>query len=337
MAEEGDNQKIDGVEKAAILLLTLGEDIASQVLKYLGATEVQKIGSKMTKIENLTQEKLKAVAEDFKGEMTSNISVGGNEYIRSVLTKALGEERADMVIDRIIEGVEGSSLDALKWMEPKLVADMVRSEHPQTIAVILAHLEPEQGSQIISYLRPDLRSEVIMRLATMESIAPGAMKELEESIKHQLAGNPAVHNKSIGGVKVAAEILNQMESSTESAIVSDIEKMNGELATSIQEQMFVFADLAKVDDRGIQTMLKEVSNDQLAIAFKVADDDLKEKFFKNMSERARDMLKEDMETRGPVKLSEVEKAQQDIVKIARRLAEEGNITIGGKGGEEVLV
>ncbi len=335
MAEGG--EKLDGVEKAAILLLSIGEDVASEIMKYLNPAEVQKIGSQMSKIEDLTQDKLIEVSKDFQEDIGSKVTIGGNDYIKSVLTKALGNETADMVIGRIGEGVEGSGLDALKWMDAKVVSDIIANEHPQTIAVILSHLEPEQSGEVMSFFRPNRRSEIIMRLATLESITPGAMRELEESINQQLSGSMSTHNRAVGGVKLAAEILNQMDSSSESEILSEIEKTDGELAGNIQEQMFVFADLTQLDDRGIQALLKEVSSDQLSVALKVAEDEFKEMIFRNMSERARDMLKEDMETRGPMKLSEVESIQQEIVKLAKKLADEGTIVLGGAGGEEVLV
>lgn len=334
---KAENKSMGGVEKAAVILLSLGEDIASEVMKHLGPVEVQKIGSHMAKIEGLSPNELDVIAKEFEEEMHSSISSGGSEYVKNVIMKALGPDKANAIINRIIEGGEGSGLEALKWMEPKVVADLIRDEHPQTIAVILSYLEPEHASQVMLNLPIKIRSDVIMRVATMESVSPDALRELENAIMHRISGSVSIHTKSIGGVKIAAEILNQMDSSNENAIISDIEKSNTDLAGRIQEQMFVFADIINIDDRGIQTMLKEVSSDVVALALRVADDTLKEKFFRNMSERAAEMLKEDMETRGPVKLSEVEKSQQEIVRTARKLAQEGKIVIGGKGGEEQLV
>ncbi len=331
------DKSINGAEKAAILLLSLDEDVASEVMKHMGPTEIQKISAEMTKVEELPKERLETVAGEFNKEIGTVISVGGSEYVKNVLTKALGQDKADAIIDRVVEGVEGGGLEALRWMDPKVVGDMIKDEHPQTIAVIISHLEPEHASSVLACLNARLRTDVLLRVATMESISHEAMKELEETIKQQLSGGVAMHNKSLGGVKIAAEILNQMDSTSEGEIISDIEKVNGELAAKIQEQMFVFADLIKADDRGIQELLKEVSSDQLAVALKVADDALKEKIFKNMSERARDMLKEDIDTRGPMKLSEVEAVQQEIIKTARGLEEEGKLVIEGKGGEETLV
>ncbi|MBI5327256.1 MAG: flagellar motor switch protein FliG [Deltaproteobacteria bacterium] len=329
--------KKDGVEKAAMLLLSMGEDLASDVMKYLSPTEVQRIGSQMTKIEGLSHEALNQVVKDFEGEMQSTISSGGSEYVKKVLTKALGSDKAATIIDRIIEGGEGGGLETLRWMEPKVVADLIRNEHPQTIAVIVSYLEPEHAARVIAHFQPRTRANVVMRVATMESISPGALKELEEAVKQRIAGSVSAHTRFVGGIKMAAEILNQMDTSSETAIISEIEKNNAEVSTKIQEQMFVFADIIGIDDRGMQTILKEISNDILVLALKVASDELKEKFFKNMSERASEMLKEDMETKGPVKLSEVEKAQQEIVKTVKRLEQEGKIVTGGKGGEEQLV
>lgn len=332
-----ENKSMNGVEKAAVILLSLGEDIASDVMKHMGPTEVQKIGSQMTKIEGLSQNELDVVAKEFEGEMRSSVSSGGSEYVKNVIMKALGPDKANAIINRIVEGGEGSGLEALKWMESKVVSDLIRNEHPQTIAVIVSYLEPEHASQVLLNLPVKIRSDVVMRVATMESISPDALRELEGAIIQRISGSVGMHTKTIGGIKIAAEILNQMDTSTENAIIGEIEKSNTDLAAKIQGQMFVFADLINIDDRAIQTVLKEISNDIVAMALRVADDTLKDKFFKNMSERAADMLKEDMETRGPVKLSDVEKAQQEIVRITRKLEQEGKIVIGGKGGEEQLV
>lgn len=332
------NEKLNGSEKAAILLLSLEEDLASEIMKHMGPTEVQKISSYMTKIEGFTAERFTAAAEDFCGAMGSTVASGGGEYVKKILTKALGPEKAGAIMDRIMEGNEGGGLDALRWMDPKTVANLIRDEHPQTIAVIMCYLEPEHACEVVSYLQPRLRHEVVMRVATMESVSKDAMRELEEAIKQQLSGNIAtIHQKAVGGIKIAAEILNHMDMSVENTIMAEVEKINSELATKIKDQMFVFADLASVDDRGMQSLLQEVSSEHLAFALRVADEALKEKFFKNMSERAREMLQEDMETRGPVKLSEVEKIQREILEKARKLEQEGKLVIEGKGGGEVLV
>jgi len=330
-------KELSGVEKAAVLLLSLGEELASEIMKHLGPEEVQKLIDQMTKMDGLSQESFTQVAGEFQKEMESTIVFGGKEYVKKIVTKALGPEKASSILDRMVEAGEGNGLRSLRMMEPHIVADLIKNEHPQTIAVIMAHLEPEQASQVMTHLPANLRADVVMRIATMESVTPEALHELEEAITMQLSGSTVMHSKNVGGIKTAAEILNHLDSSNESAIISEIEKANSEIAAKIQEQMFVFADLVHIDDRGIQEILKEVSNDLLVLALKVADDNLKEKIFKNMSSRARDMLKEDMETRGPVRLSEVEKAQQEIVKIARQLEQEGRIMIGGKGGGEVLV
>ncbi len=329
--------KNEGPEKAALLILTLDEELASEVLKNLGPTEIQKITRAIANIREVTQEMIEEVAREFEERATSTITLGGDEYIKKILTRALGPEKADAILERILEGEEGGGLEQLKWMDPKVVADMVKNEHPQTIAVVLAHLEPEQAGEILTNLPERTRQEVILRLATMDSIPAEAVRELEEAITEQLKGVVSSRSRSIGGIKTAAEVLNYLDTASEKAIMEAIEKVDSELASKIQDEMFTFSDLVKIDDRGIQTILKEIPNEQLVLALKTADDELKEKIFRNMSERAREMLKEEMETKGPVRLSEVEKAQKEILSVVRRLEAEGKIVIGGKGGEEVLV
>lgn len=329
--------KNEGPEKAALLILTLDEELASEVLKNLGPTEIQKITRAIANLREVTQEMIEEVAREFEERATSTITLGGDEYIKKILTRALGPEKADAILERILEGEEGGGLEQLKWMDPKVVADMVKNEHPQTIAVVLAHLEPEQAGEILTNLPERTRQEVILRLATMDSIPAEAVRELEEAITEQLKGVVSSRSRSIGGIKTAAEVLNYLDTASEKAIMEAIEKVDSELASKIQDEMFTFSDLVKIDDRGIQTILKEIPNEQLVLALKTADDELKEKIFRNMSERAREMLKEEMETKGPVRLSEVEKAQKEILSVVRRLEAEGKIVIGGKGGEEVLV
>ncbi len=333
-----DAKKISGLEKASVLLMVLGEDIASEVMKYLSPTEVQKLGVSMANTEDLPTEKVKVVAEEFVNEAKGKLAFVGDDYVKNVLVKALGPDKANSIIERIGQGAETGGIDALRWMDPKLVADILRLEHPQIVALTLAHLEPEQTSEVIQHFPQRLRSDVILRIATMENIAPGAMKELEDVLKSQLTSSTSasMRTRFVGGTKTAAEILNRMDTAIEGAIMADVEKFNVDLAEEIQKQMFVFADLIKVDDRGLQMTLKEVSSEHLVLALKGADDAIKEKFFKNMSERASEMIKEDLESRGPVKLSDVEKAQQEVVRIAKKLAEEGKIIIGG-AGEEVVV
>lgn len=333
-----DTKKISGIEKASVLLMILGEDIASEVMKHLSPTEVQKLGVSMANTEDLPTEKVRVVAEEFVNEAKGKLAFVSDDYVKNVLMKALGPDKANAIIERIGQGAETGGIDALRWMAPKLVADILRLEHPQIIALTLAHLEPEQTSEVIQHFPQRLKSDVILRIATMENIAPGAMKELEEVLKTQLSSSASasMRTRFVGGTKTAAEILNRMDTATEGAIMADVEKFNIDLAEEIQKQMFVFADLLKVDDRGLQMTLKEISSEHLVLALKGADDVIREKFFKNMSERAAEMIKEDIESRGPVKLSDVEKAQQEVVRVAKKLAEEGKIVIGG-AGEEVVV
>jgi len=334
MAENQNN----GYEKAAILLLTLGEDVASEVMKNLDAKEVRLIGSYLSKSSKIDSERVRTVIKEFYEIANSPDSFvfGGEDYGRSVLTKAMGSEKAGKVMENLAISSENKGLESLKWIDPRGIANLIRSEHPQTIALILAHLDADHASQVVALLPAAIRSDVMLRIATIEGVSPGVIREIEEVLNHELQMGGNVVEKQIGGPDVVAQILNSLDRSNESTIMSNIEQSHPEMAEKIRKLMFVFEDLINIDDRGMQEIMKEVSKEDLMMSLKGAGDEVKSKFFKNMSERAAQGLKEDMEAKGPIRLSDIEKSQQTILKVVKRLGEEGKIVVGGKGSEELV-
>ena len=332
------NSNLSGVEKAAIFLMTLGEANAAQIIKHLGPREVQKIGTAMAAMQNVSRDMVKtSVAEFVVGmQRQTPLGIGNDDYIRKVLTDALGDEKAKSMIDRILIGGSTKGLESLKWMDAKGVAELIRFEHPQIIAIVLSYLDSDQSAQVLSLLPENTRGDLMMRIATMDGVQPAAMKELNDMLEVQLRGGAQGQNSGMGGLKCAANILNFVDRTAEAKISEVISEHDPELAGKIQDLMFTFDNLAEVDDRGIQTLLREVSSDNLVLALKGSEEAIKAKIFKNMSQRAGDMLREDLETRGPVKLSDVEAAQKEIVTIARRLADEGQISLGGAAGEALV-
>ena len=326
-----------GAERAAILLLTLGEQEAAQVLKHMGDKEVQRIGAAMAQLSNVSREEVHSVIAEFTAsvETQTSVGIGADEFLRKVLVDALGPGKAESVIDRINIGRNSKGLEALKWMDSRAVAELIRQEHPQIIAIVLAYLEADQAAEVLSMLPDSVRPEVIARVALLDGVQPTALSELDDIIEKQFAGKSTSKTSVLGGAKAAANIINFLEPSQESALMEQVAKNDGALAARIEELVFVFDNLLDLDDRSMQELLRQVSSDQLLIALKGADEVLKEKMFKNMSQRAAEMLKDDLEAKGPVRLSEVEAAQKEILKEARKLAEAGTITIGGKGEQYV--
>ena len=327
-----------GVEQAAILLLTLGEQDAAQVLKHLGAKDVQRVGQAMAQLSGVSREEVSQVLGRFATRVEQQTSVGINsdEYVRKVLNEALGTERAGGVIDRILRGRSSRGLEAVKWMEPRAVAGMLRNEHPQVIAIVLSYLEAEQAALVLGALPQEIQSDVIVRVASLDGVQPAALNELDEALEKQFTGKSMSKATGFGGPKAAAEILNLVGVAPEGRIIEEIAKTNADLSQKLQDLMFIFDDLIAIDDRGMQELLREIPGDKLIIAMKATTEEMKEKFFKNMSERAAQMLKDDLEAKGPVKLSEVEAAQKEIILTARRMADEGKVQLGGKGGEEYV-
>lgn len=328
-----------GVERAAILLMSLGEHEASEVLKHMEPKVVQKLGTAMAGLENIAKDRVTHVLGEFLQTVDNQtaLGVGSEDYIRKILVKAVGEDKAGGLIDRILHGGNTKGLENLKWMEPRAVAELIRLEHPQIVAIVLAYLDAEQSAEVIGLLPENMRQDVIMRIATLDGIPPSALNELNDVMEKQFTGKSgSVKSSSVGGVKAAANILNFMDSSVEGALIGKIREADENLAQGIEDLMFVFENLAEVDDRGIQALLREVASEHLVLALKGGSDLVKEKIFKNMSKRAGDMLRDDLEAKGPVRLSEVEAAQKEILGVARRMAEAGDLVLGGKGGEEYV-
>lgn len=327
-----------GVQKSAILLMTLGENEAASVLKYLEPREVQQISAAMVALKNLTREQISDVFDDFHLVVAEKTTVGmdSNDYIRRMLNKALGDDKAVGLLDRIMQGDDTSGIESLKWMDPTAVAEMISGEHPQIIATILVHLEPEQASAILACFTERTRNDALLRIATLDSVQPTALRELNDVLTTLLSGNGVSKKHIKGGVRTAAEILNFMGSALEGAVIETVRGYDAELAQKIIDEMFVFDDLVDVDDRGIQSILREVQSESLIIALKGASEGLREKVFKNMSQRAAEMMREDLDAKGPVRVSEVEAEQKEILKIVRRLSDEGQIALGGKGDESYV-
>lgn len=333
-----DENKTSGVERAAILMLALGEKDAASILSHMGPKEVQELGLAMANMSNVSTSKMESVMHSFVDTLRSQTSLGmdSDEYIRNVLTNALGKDKAGGVIDRILLGRNSKGLEQLKWMDPRSVAELIRLEHPQIIAIVLSFLDSDQAAEVLAEFPERVRPDIVMRIATLDGIQPAALQELDEILEKQFSGASNVKSSSLGGIKTAANILNLIEGSIETNIMEHVAGADPEIAQEIQDNMFVFDNLIDVDDRGIQTLMREVASDQLLLALRGADEALKEKIFKNMSKRAAEMLRDDLEAAPPVRLSDVEAAQKEILTVARRLADAGEIMLGGGGGEEFI-
>ena len=327
-----------GVEDAAILLMSLGEEEAAEVFRHLAPREVQRLGETIARMKGVSREKLEGVLEKFTalaGDQSMLVS-DTDQYVKDVLRKALGDDKANLLIDRILQGSDVSGIESLKWMDASSVAELLRNEHPQIVAAILVHLDHDQASSVLKGFAERQRNEVLVRIATLDGIQPAALKDLNEVMSKVLAGGDKVRKTSLGGAKTAAEIINMLGGAVETAVLDYIREADGELAQKIMDNMFTFDDLDKLDDKGIQALMKEVQSESLVVALKGAKPELRDKIFKNMSTRAAETLREDLESRGPVRLSEVEAEQKEMLKIVRRLADEGQIVIGGGGDDEFV-
>ncbi len=328
----------EGLENAAILLMSLGEEEAAEVFKYLAPKEVQALGETIAKMKAVTHDRVEGVLVKFS-EMAGEQSMlvpDNDEYVKSVLRRALGDDKANLLIDRILQGSDISGIESLKWMDPQSVSELLRNEHPQIVAAILVHLDPDQSSSVLKLFTERQRNEVLVRIATLDGIQPSALKDLNEVMSKVLAGGDKMRKASLGGVKPAAEIINMMGGSIETAVLDYIREADNDLAQKIMDNMFTFDDLEKLEDKAIQTLMKEVQSESLVIALKGATPEMREKIFRNMSTRAAETLREDLESRGPVRVSEVESEQKELLKIVRRLADEGQIQLSSGADDDFL-
>lgn len=345
MADEENNgdksfdvSTLSGFEKVAILLLSLSEEDAANILKKLEPKEVQKVGMTMAGMSEFSQEKITAVHKCFLDDIQtfSAIGVDSEDFIRNMLTKALGEDKASNIIDQIILGGGSKGMDSLKWMDARQVASIIQNEHPQIQTIVLSYLDPEQSAEILSQFPDKVRLDLMMRIANLEEVQPAALAELNEIMEKQFAGQSGAQAAKMGGLKAAASIMNYLDTTIEGQLMDMLRESDEEMAQQVQDLMFVFENLIDVDDRGIQSLLREVQQDVLQKALKGADEQLSTKFFANMSKRAAEMLQDDLEAMGPIRVSEVEAAQKEILSVTRRLADAGEIMLGGGGGDEFV-
>ncbi|MGZ8095546.1 MAG: flagellar motor switch protein FliG [Methylosarcina sp.] len=328
---------LNGIERASLLLFALGQKRAAEILKYLEPREVEMIGASMVSLRDISPDMVNVVLDEFVVTVKKQTALGvdSEEYIRNVLMNALGSDKAEIIIDRILIGGRSKGINQLKWMDTRSIADLVRSEHPQIVANILSLLEAQRAADVIMCLPEEVRPNLLMRIASLEGVPLAALRELDEIMEEQLAGNESIKSSFVGGVNVAANILNHMDSPVSTHLLEEISGSSSELAQKIQDKMFIFEDLVNLDDRGMQTLLREVATDRLLLALRGVGEVLKNKIFNNMSKRAADMLREDLEAAPPAKLSEVELAQKEILTIVRNLADSGAIVFGG--GDDKLV
>jgi flagellar motor switch protein FliG len=327
-----------GLEDAAILLMSLGEEEAAGVFKHLTPKEVQGLGETIQKMKSISRERVDGVLAMFNNVAAeqSMLVTDTDEYVKTVLRKALGDDKANLLIDRIMQGGDTAGIESLKWMDPASVGELLRIEHPQIVAAILVHLDFDQAAEVLKTFTERQRNEVLVRVATLDGIQPSALKDLNEVMGRVLAGGERSRKTSLGGVKAAAEMINLMGTSVETAVLDYIREADNDLAQKIMDNMFTFDDLEKIDDKGIQALLKEVQSESLVIALKGATPEMREKVFKNMSTRAAETLREDLESRGPVRVSEVEAEQKEMLKVVRRLSDEGQIVLGGGGDDDFV-
>jgi len=340
VSEKADLETIDHIpplDQAAVVLRSVGEENAANILRYLTPKEVQLVGAQMTRVGDYDSKQVNQIVEKFLVEAyaATGLSVGTESYIRNVLIDALGEEKAMTLIDHILMSDKTKGLEALRWMNPKLVANTIRGEHPQIQAVILAYLYPDQAAEVLNQFSEKARTDLVMRVATMETVNQAALQELNKIVEGELTGAGLQQGAFLGGVKFAADIMNNLDSAIETTLMDHIKESDEPLGNRIQDLMFVFDDLRSIDDTGIQTLMREISSEVLVLALKAADEELKEKIFKNMSKRAAELLRDDLEVAGPAKVSDVENAQREILAVARRLADAGEINLGGTGEQMI--
>ncbi len=333
-----DVRKLTGTEKAAVFLRSLGEAEAAEVLKHMNPKEVQSVGQSMATLSNVTREEVQSVLDSFVTtvEQETGLGIGSHDYVRKMLVGALGEDKASGLLDRILSGGNTSGLEQLKWMDARGIFEVIRLEHPQIIAIVCSFLEADQAAEVLAMFPERDQANVILRISTLDGVQPAALSELNEILDKQFSGNAGGQTAMVGGMKTAADILNFVEGSVEASIMESIKEVEPDLGQGIEDLMFVFDNLIDVDDRGIQALMREIQTDQLQLALKGADETLREKFLGNMSQRAAEMLRDDLEAMPPVRLSDVEAAQKTILSAARVLSDKGDIQLGGGGGDDFV-
>jgi flagellar motor switch protein FliG len=324
---------LNGTQRAAVLVLLLGEQQASDIIRYMNPKEVQALGGAMVALSDLSQEVVNAVLDDFVSTLKkqTSLGLGTNEYVEKVLNRALGPDKAASVLSRIMPGQGSKGLDILKWMDARSIAEMIRGEHPQVTAIILSVLEYDVAADVLAFLDPPTRAEIMQRVASLETVQPSAMEELESIMKSQFANNSSAQSSSFGGVKAAAKIMNFAKVDLESSVMAGLTSLDAELTQKIQDNMFTFENLSGVDNRGIQTLMRAVEPDMLMTALKGAADFVQEKFFGNMSTRARAMFMDEMEAKGPLRIADVEEAQKNIMRLAKKMSDAGELMLVGRG------
>ncbi|MFM2485098.1 flagellar motor switch protein FliG [Celerinatantimonas yamalensis] len=339
MADEDkkfDLSNTSGTDMAAILMLSLNEEDAATIFRHLEPKQVQRLGMAMASMEDFSHDRVVAVHQRFIEDIQkyTNIGIGSQDFVRNALNAALGEDKAANLVDQIIMGSGSKGLDSLKWMDARQVANIIQNEHPQIQTIVLSYLESEQSAEILSQFPERVRLDLMMRIANLEEVQPAALTELNEIMEKQFAGQAGAQAAKMGGLKAAANIMNYLDTNMEGMLMDSIRESDEEMAQQIQDLMFVFENLIDVDDRGIQTLLRDIQQDVLLKAMKGTDDQLKEKLLRNMSKRAAEMLQDDLEAMGPVRVSEVEAAQKEILSTARRLSDAGELMLSGAGGGE---
>ncbi|MGO8973926.1 MAG: flagellar motor switch protein FliG [Steroidobacteraceae bacterium] len=329
---------LQGTQRAAILLMSLGEQDAASLLKQLDANDVQRLGIAMTELQDVSRDQMTSVLQNFIGVVDgkAEFASSSQDYVRRVLTQAVGKQKADLLLDRVSGGQAGQGIEALKWMEAKAVAQIISGEHPQIAALVLSYLEAEQGAAILALLPEEMRTEVLMRIASLNEVPQSALNELDHLVEKQANVPAPAALRQIGGPKTVANLLNAMKKDKSGEELGKIEQADAEMHQKIKDLLFIFDNLLDIDDRGIQAVLRDVGSDVLALALRGAEPEVQDKIMRNMSKRAAEILRDDMEARGPVKLAEVEAAQKEVVTIAQRLAEEGTISLGGKDGGDYV-
>ena len=339
MSEETRNELavLTRSERAAVILLLLGEEQAADIISYMSPREVQALGANMVSVADLSQEAVNVVLDDFISTIKkqTNLGLGTADYVQAVFTKALGEDKAATVLGRIMPGSSSKGLDILRWMDARSIGEMVVEEHPQVIAIILSVLEYDIAADVLNFIPAEVRAEVIQRVASLETIHPSAMEELENVMREQFSSNSSAKSSSFGGIKTAAKIMNFTKSDMESSIISGVTGIDEELALKIQDNMFTFENLSGLDNRSIQVLMRNIETDLLMTALKAADEEVKEKFMDNMSQRAKVMFIDEMEAKGPIRITDVEDAQKVILRIARKLSDAGDIVLAGRGDDFV--